>query len=409
MQKAFLTPALLASTLFLRPAMNCAEDVVAIPQRDSLPGMVLPQPPADGLPLAQIFETGIADRSVYTKNTNKVYFVWGARTPEQPAGVIASRYFPSFRNPDKELTIDWYRQHHPDWIIYKEDRVTPAYGFIYSYGGLTPLDISNPEVREYYFTTFMLPAVQKGYRMVAMDNVDLGNGPKGVGHFAAGQWQPLYTGKKNDSAYQKNVIDWLLYLRDRLHPLGVTVAANITFTSAPPEIIRKAVDAVDIWLDETGFAHRGQNIPEAAWRKKFDFLKEVLPSKPYITINQLKGSPETATNAQVEWVMANFLLCRSRQSLLAMAAYDTASSYKGFYYRPDMDIDIGAPVAPPEMLSGGVWMRRYQQGIVFVNPSATQQIVTALPPGDWQRPGTGRIKNEVLLPPSSGLVLSKKR
>ncbi|OQP42725.1 hypothetical protein A4H97_11200 [Niastella yeongjuensis] len=377
-------------------------------QTDSIPGTLLPAVPLTGIALAQVFESGITDRQVYTQHAAKVYFVWGAKSPTLPTGVVASRYFPAFRNPDKTRTITWYQQQHPDWIIYKEDRVTPAYGFIYDYGGLTPLDITNPEVREYYFNEFIMPAVQQGYRMIALDNIDLSNGPKGVGHFLNGQWQQLYTGKKNDEAYYNNAIDWLRYVKVRLHAAGVTLVGNITFKSASSEVIQKAVDAVDMWLDETGFTHRGINVTGGDWLKKFHFLKRVLPYKLYVTINQLNGSPETASKEQTTWVLANYLLCRGPQSLLAMVSYHPTSSYKGFFYRAEMDLDPGQPLEEARSAGNGAWMRLYEKGLVLVNPSSTEKAQVALPAGAWQTLSGSTFEKGITLDPASGMILIKK-
>ncbi|RZJ92001.1 MAG: hypothetical protein EOO20_03325 [Chryseobacterium sp.] len=123
--------------------------------------------PQNGLPLAQIFDNQVKDKSLYQQQKNKVYYIWGSRTASQPEGTTGSKYFPSIRNPDKKLDLKWYQENHPDWIMYQEDKKTPAYGYVYSYGGLVPLDIANPEVREFYLQKFIIPAVNAGYKIVA--------------------------------------------------------------------------------------------------------------------------------------------------------------------------------------------------------------------------------------------------
>lgn len=126
--------------------------------------------PQNGVPLAQIFDNQIKDKTLYQQNKNKIFYVWGSRSASQPEGTVGSKYFPSIRNPDRKLDIKWYQENHPDWIMYQEDQKTPAYGYVYSYGGLVPLDVSNPEVRAYYLEKFIMPAVNAGYKIVAMDN-----------------------------------------------------------------------------------------------------------------------------------------------------------------------------------------------------------------------------------------------
>ena len=366
-----------------------------------------PEIPAGGIALAQIFDTKVGNPAEYTANLSKIYYIWGASTPEQPAGVLASKYFPSIRTPDKKLSLTWYQENHPDWVMYQEDRVSPAYGYIYSYGGLTPLDISNPEVQEFYFNTFILPAVKTGYKMVAMDNVDLGNWPKSVGHFKGKEWVQLYTGKKNDFVFQQNMIGWMQYLRNKLHPMGVRVSANIKATSASSEVILNVIDAVDMWVDETGFCHRGANITGEAWKKAFLFLRKVSPTKAYVSINQVKGLVPQASPEQIEWVIANYLLSRGPQSLLALAGYEKTTVYHSFDYRKELDIVIGEPSAKPVEINNGAWIRTYTNGLALVNPSANQTVIVKLPEGKWKTLKGNSAEGEISMKPASGLVLTK--
>ncbi|TZF83646.1 hypothetical protein FW774_09220 [Pedobacter sp. BS3] len=371
----------------------------------------LSQIPYDGVPLAQAFDSRVPDPAVYRQHANKVYYIWGARSPQQPDGVMASKYFPSMRNPDRKRTIDWYKEHHPDWIMYQEDRVTPAYGFIYSWGGATPLDISNPEVREYYMNEFILPAIKAGYKMVAMDNVSLSNMPKCVGHYSGTKWVPLYSGKRDDPAFQKDLVSWIEFLRDRLHPLDVSIAANIKATTAPKEIRLRMLNAVDVWGDETGFSHGGKNLTDASWEREFSSLMEITPSKGYFGVNQVNGTVEEAPHEQIEWVIANFLLCRGPKSMLSVAGFDMSNKkamYQQFNYRPEMDVNIGKPLEDPRKDSSDAWMRAYQKGMVLVNPSSKDTVTVKLPKGKWKTLNGDTVSGTVVLQPASGAVLTKK-
>ncbi|MCD2425254.1 putative glycoside hydrolase family 15 protein [Niabella pedocola] len=363
--------------------------------------------PADGLPLAQIFDGGVPDPSVYLQHRNKVYFIWGSGHPKQPGNIVASRYFPSVRNPDRKRDIEWYKKNHPDWILYQADQTTPAYGYIYDFGGLVPLDVSNPAVRQYYLSEFILPAVQKGYRVVAMDNVDLGNWPGAAGRFVNGKWEQLYTGKKNDTAFQQSMISWIQFLADQLHPLGVAVAANIKASSAPMDVVLRMMQGADIWLDENGFTHTGKNITGKAWEWQRTILERIVPSKGYISINQIRGTMDQADPAQIEWVIANFLLLRGPQSLLAVTGFEKKAIYQEFHYRPELDISIGAPVEQAHPVQQ-VWTRRYQNGIVYVNPSPQDTARIAVPGGHWKTLN-GSLKQKTLqLQPGSGMILIKE-
>jgi hypothetical protein len=379
---------------------------IAVAQKDRQP-LRLQNIPSDGVPFAQIFDSRVKDASVYQQQGNKFYFIWGATKPDPIEGVTISKYFPSYRNPERQFDIEWYKKNHPDWIMYKEDKVTPAYGYIYDYGGLVPLDVSNPEVREFYLKEFMLPAIKQGYKVVAMDNVDLGNWPGAVGKYEKGKWVQLYTGKKNDTTFQENMIGWMRYLTENLNPLGVQVAANIKANSAPNDVVLRMMHSVNIWLDENGFTHTGKNITGSNWQRQFDYLKEIAPIKGYISINQVEGAVEKADPAQIEWVIANFLLTRGPQSLLAITPFiDKKAIYQEFHYRPEMNVNIGSPV-DNAVQQQKAWIRKFTKGVVVVNPSAAETVTITLPRGKWKTI-SGQIKQSALqVPPASGFVLTR--
>ncbi|NGF57431.1 hypothetical protein G5B00_13015 [Parapedobacter sp. SGR-10] len=365
--------------------------------------------PSHGIPMAQIFDNQIKDKSVYQQQKNKVFYVWGSRSSEQPEYVTGSKYFPSIRNPDRKLDIKWYQENHPDWIMYQEDRKTPAYGYIYSYGGLVPLDVSNPEVREYYLQKFIMPAVQAGYKVIAMDNVDLGNWPKAVGRYSGNEWVKLYTGQKNDTTFHKNMIGWMQFLKDKLNPLGIALVGNIKANSAPEPVVLEIIQAVDAWLDENGFAHRGINVTDDKWEKAMAIIHKITPEKGYISINQMKGEHANDwPKEQVEYVIGNYLLSRGPSSLLAMVGYTDKAIYHHFSYRKEIDTDIGEPVSVPTKLDSGLWIRRYSKGLVIVNPSSKETRSFKLPKGIWSTWDNDTVEGKINIPAASAKVLSSK-
>lgn len=365
--------------------------------------------PLNGVPLAQIFDSQVKDQSSYQQNRNKIYYIWGSRSAQQPDGVTGSKYFPSIRNPDKKLDLKWYQENHPDWIMYQEDKTTPAYGYIYSYGGLVPLDVANPEVREFYLQKFILPAVKLGYKMVAMDNVDLANWPKAVGRYAGEKWIPLYTGKKDDSVFHKNMIEWMQFLKHRLNPLGVAVVANIKASSAKESVVLNMINAVDAWLDENGFVHRGMNITDKKWEEAVAIINKITPNRGYISINQIKGeNVDEWPKDQIEYAIGSFLLTRGPKSLLALAGYTDKTIYQRYLYRKEMDTDIGEPVAEPTKLTSGLWIRKFSKGMVVVNPSSKEARSFSLPKGKWKTLDDDTLTGNITIPAASAKVLSIK-
>ena len=105
--------------------------------------------------------------------------LWKAHNP----GLIASVYIPMTRDfrvchtePEPEgsapfqwsRNLSWWQAHHPDWVVYKADRKTPAYQ--YDDPCCVPLDISNSLVRQFQLNNCTDPAAAAGYDAVAIDN-----------------------------------------------------------------------------------------------------------------------------------------------------------------------------------------------------------------------------------------------
>ncbi|NUR89441.1 MAG: hypothetical protein HOY71_35605 [Nonomuraea sp.] len=363
--------------------------------------LVLPDPPADGIPRGQIFDNQIQDRSVYA---GLVSFVWGASSLTQPAGAVPSGYLPAFRDFDRTHTLAWYQANHPDWVVYQADRVTPAWEF-----GNTlyvPVDFTNPAVRTHYFTTFVEPLIAQGYPVIGFDNVATPNVYNSAGHFdAGGAWVQQYSGR-DDRAWPAAVIDWLRYLAAQLHARGVGIAANITWNaSVVLSDIQQAVDAVDVYVDEQGFTvHRDANYTDDAWRAKYDFARSIAQDKLYLAINQTTTADlADASQAQVDWAIANYLLYRERRSMMTLCG---VGQYHVFVDRPELHTNLGTPASTPVLDSTGGWKRSYTGGRVLVNPSSSQAVTMVLPAGTWTDLHGTTYSGHITLPPNSGSVLS---
>ncbi|SFF30718.1 hypothetical protein SAMN05216251_11193 [Actinacidiphila alni] len=365
-------------------------------------GPVLPDPPDSGIARAQIFDNQIPDRSVYAGLT---YFVWGASSLAQPAGAVPCGYLPAFRDYDRTHDLAWFQANHPDWLVYTSDRTTPAYEF-----GNTvylPIDFTNPAVRTYYYDTYVQPLLDAGYPFVGFDNVVTFNGYGNCGHFdSAGTWVQQFSGERVDDDWAAAVLDWLDYLAGRLHAAGAGIAANITWNaSVKPADMLAAIGLVDVYVDEQGFtAHRVANYNDQAWQDRFDLVRQIAPTTPYVSINQTATDDlADASTAQIDWVIANYLLCREQRSMLALCG---DQQYHVFLDRPELHTDIGAPSAAPYTDTGGARARAYTGGLALVNPSSTQTTTTALPAGTWTDLRGTAHTGQIALPPNSGTVLA---
>lgn len=364
----------------------------------------MPRTQAHGVSRAQIFDNRMPDRSVYQ---GRVPFVWGAHPIEaQPADVVPSRYLPSIRDNSPARPLSWYQANHPDWIMYQADRVSPVIQ-----GGSSPivtLDVANPAVREFYFANLVLPNIQAGYRWIALDNVVPWNWTAAAGHRdASGAWVQQYNGL-DDPAYATVYLDWLTWLRDRLHTHGVGLAGNISPLGANDfqrDKSARAVRIVDLWLHEGGFTRaRDSNILDAEWAQTFSLYRSVVCAKPVVTVGMTTGLLADARQEQIDWIMANYFLVREPATMLALVG---RFEYGYFVDRPELNIDLGTPSAAPVKHSSGLWYRDYQRGRTVVNPSSTTTSALPLPAGTWTDNHGAVHAGQVTLAPNSGLILTR--
>lgn len=368
---------------------------------------VLPAPPNEGVNRGQPFDRKVPDPSVYA---GRVFFVWGAQKPAPDGVAIHSKYLPYSRDMDRTHLIDWYVVNHPDWVMYQADRKTPAYSFVKPMGNPVPLDISNPEVREYYWSTFVQPNIDAGYVFFALDNVELTNGEKRSGHFdKSGKWVQVFSAEREDSAYSHAVVDWIESISVRLHKQGIGLAANISFPLGKPALepaMLRLVNAVDIWGDEQGFTrHNDNEVSDEMWSRKFAFVRAVEAKRIHWAVNETTGPHlAEASEKQIDWAVANYYLYREKGSLLTVCG---AQEYGVFLDTPAMHVDLGSPTGAPTQ-SNGAWTRAYSKGWVAVNPSSKMPVSVKLPPGDWVD-SHGKTRNgNVELGAVSSLMLLKR-
>jgi hypothetical protein len=370
--------------------------------------LVLPSADGEGVNRGQPFDRNVKDPAVYA---GRVYFIWGAREPHATPPAVASKYLPYSRDLDRTHTLAWYRENHPEWVEYEADHVTPAYGFIYARGNAMSIDISNPDVREWYWQSFVQPAIDAGYRVIAFDNVDLQNGEKREGHFdGRGEWVQQFSGSRIDDAYLFAVLDWMQYLGARLHKGGIGMAANITYPLGRPQLepsMRRLIGMVDIWGDEQGFTHHdAAEVNDEKWQRKFDFVRSVEAQTIHWAVNELASKHlAEASQTQIDWAVANYYLYREKNSLLTVCG---AQEYGVYLDTPAMHVDLGHPLSPPVREDNGVWTRRYSAGLVGVNPSSRHSAIMRLPLGNWVDSNGGKHAGQLELPAVSGVMLVQK-
>ena len=132
---------------------------------------------------------------------SNVYFVWADTTLlGRSKGPLLSYSYPIQRDANRSHTLEWFKQNHPEWVTYKCDKQTPSYGYVYGWGAYMPIDTTNMEVRRYLLNTYLLPAIERGYRVIGFDNATTNNTDHRCGVWQNGHWKQLYGGETRDPA-----------------------------------------------------------------------------------------------------------------------------------------------------------------------------------------------------------------
>jgi hypothetical protein len=340
-------------------------------------------------------------------------FVWGARADHVEAiragnpNILISYYISFFRDDGifaeshTYHDLAYWKATHPDWILYRCDRVTPAYEF----GNPNmPLDFSNPEVVAWQIQTYALPASSSGYGALAADNLVMTNLSNACGSYINGKWVQRYTGQRDDVQWRKDVITWATQMQQALHhlPHPLALIANFDYENLSPQDaqVQQIISHLDGISDEPGFTHYGQSyLTGNDWVQKIEFMESVQEQhKAYYVINQF---PSIGRD-EIQWALASYLMGKEHSAALFISTYQGYGSDTRY---DEYNAPIGSPLGPMYH-SQGVYVRKYSNGLSIVNPSATDTDTISLDSGKSYRDLYGNtVMQAVTMPPHSGLVL----
>ena len=341
-------------------------------------------------------------------------FVWGASTYNVAAwrqgnpNIFLTYYIPfdrdygTFNDNTAIHTLGWWQANHPDWVLYKCDKKTPAY---FGNGNSVPLDFSNSAVISWQVQTYAVPASTSGYDGIAADNADLGNWSQACGVYRNGSWVQLYNGQKeDDAAWQNNVIYWLSQMQKALHgfshPLALipnTSFADVPVTSA---LVQKMAGHVDAFLEENGFTLAGAGyLTDSAWVQHIAFITSLqAQGKAYFSENQYPAIGQS----EIQWALASYLMCKNHAAALTI---NLNQQYGSTNLYPEYSAKIGNPSGAMYQDQQVYW-RGYSNGLVIVNPSSTQAYTVTLPSGVKYVDLYGNVVGPTIsMPIHSGIVL----
>ncbi len=340
----------------------------------------------DDIHVYQAFDYNIADP---TSVAAQYDFVWGASLYQVAAwrqgnpAIFLTYYIPfdrdfgTFMDNRALHTLAWWQAYHPDWILYRCDKKTPAY--FGSDPGVS-LDFSNRAVIAWQMQTYAQPASQAGYNGIAADNVDLGNWAGACGVYRKGTWVQLYNGQRlDDPAWQANVLFWLSQVQPALHALTppLSLIPNSSFADVPvtSALVQKMMAYVDGLAEEDGFTRQGHGyLTDTAWLQHMSFIPSLqAQGKAYYSGNQFPSvGPQ-----EIQWALASYLMCKEHAAALAISGIQ---QYGGINWYPEYAAQIGSPNGDMYQDQQVYW-RSYTNGLTIVNPSSTYSYTITLPSG----------------------------
>ncbi len=359
-----------------------------------------------GIHVGQVFDYATPDPAAL----RGVDILWGASKPTGP-GSIYRTFYATFDRDDTGQTLTWWQQHHPDWIEYRCDRTTLAYE--YGQTNEVPLDIANPAVRDAQWQNEMMPALARGYRGIAVDNLALNNPYQRCGHFnAAGSWVAQYSAT-NNAQYRKDAIAWTTAMRVRVHRdfPGHTLGINFHYdTSSPAADNISLMLAPDIVFDEGGFTNYGVpgrhvTTPDE-WHDVVGAIDTVQRAgRCYAENNEEPQTSEAIPRTERLWAVANYLLTKSRCTWIAINGHtsDGSQDYGRPLPYPEYSIAIGFPLQPRHR-QDSIWVRRFSHGLAAVNPT-DRSAPLRLPPGHWHDTTGHAVPRNLRITPDTGTVL----
>jgi hypothetical protein len=365
---------------------------------------------------------------------------------------------------------DWFLAHHPDWIRYQNDQLTPAWEA--NDTNYVPINVANPAVVSFIETGAgsggatqnllgALNATYAGaaYMGVAIDNASYENGYGSVGYFqgavpgagctetapsCGGTWvQQFPPGSPTTApalaAWQAVSYAYYSQLHQWINGQGKQAWCNFEKPSGPvlvagiqgAELCSDIVLGEDWMMDSTSFGGCQDGVtpgftPYDFWISLFQYAQTISTqiSTAYVDYICDGTTPDTIAPAVVAWGISNFLLVRNAISYYSVTA-PSAATYTGYpsYFFPPCGTAAWnqTPLTPAKLNSGNSYERILNvMGTdpagsdvcyVEVNPNDVVSGTTTtftLPAGTWQDQFGNSLSTGVnTLQPASGIVAVK--
>ena len=416
-----LMVAVMACVLALVPVYSAAHRTMTSRSDMGLPDTTF------GIHLALAFDADIPVVNNARPGEAPADYTWGASNNGlvniPGAAPWHEKYTPWMRENDDTLTLAWFQAHHPDWIMYGPNKVTPAgYGIGTGYTDFTNvvLDYANPAVQAWVAGIWM-QYLGSGYQGISVDNGVTDNNTNATGHYTLNHtWTPQYSGTEpGDAAFtaaSDAALANIVALVKASYPhasITVNHAYNCTWDSQAA--YEGDLGSATMILDEGELQLWDTNSsctkdPGNQWLVTMSEYRHIQRDlgKGFFMLNDQSSditANETTSNlavrAAVQWTLANYLLIKYAHTFyyfMAEGQYGQAMAPQPEYSAP-----IGAPT-DDFYASQGVYMRDYGNGLAVVNPDSAQSHVVTFAAGRYQDL-YGNPVTSTVMPPHTGLVL----
>ena len=276
---------------------------------------------------------------------------------------------------------------HPEWFLHNTDgrRFTS-----WSYDWLWAMDVGNSAYQRQWADNVLYELQAEGWDGVFMDDVN----PTFKYHYTPSRIAKY----PNDAAYTAATRSALAAITPRIRGAGKRAVANIGSWSEYYSTGIAWLDYLDGAMDEMflKFGNTpGQGYDPGRWGTQINEIRETQRrGKDFLGITH--SAPDDAQAALFGY--ATMLLAGEG----GRAHFALAHDYAHETWFPEYDYDLGSPVGPPERDDSGVWRRRFERGLVVVNPTREAKRVSL---GRTYRGSAIARAGEGSLGPTSGLVL----
>lgn len=376
----------------------------------------------EGIHIGMVDET----RSEIANEEGKIDYVWSAKRPlagHQPHKTYYQKFDRAGGDPGNVsfphyYDKTWFLQNHPDWLVYLCDKQTLAYEFG---DPQVPLDITNPQVRQFMLNNWIYPAFSYGYDGIAFDNVNLLNdltsgrcGTWTTDFYGHRTWKYLYGDAQSihGQKYSNSVLAWARFMYSAIKAFKPAASISMNFD---PNVTGDQFGTLafneqlnpytDLMLDEGGFTNGPQGYTvDRYWQLEAGFAND-LAARGKAQLLIFSFDYNNLTLEQKEWALGNYLLVKGAHSYIYIASgINNGIEYGHMNLIPEYGIQIGHPINTMYQ-SQNVYMRDYSNGKTLVNPSSKQTYTVSLSGNFKDIYGQPVNTSSITLAPHSALVL----